>query len=81
MVTVADFARLDQRELDFLEDLVRTKRSTDLLSGLKSKIGDEIKSKLGLLSQYKAQAKSPHYGHPSGHGYGLDDVSRLKTIK
>lgn len=73
MVTVADFARLNRRELDYLEDLIRTKRSSDLFTGLKSKIGEGIKSKLGLLShasQYKAHAKSPHYDH-----YELGDVS------
>lgn len=73
MVTVEDLARLDRRELDYLEDLARTKRSGDLFNGLKTKIGQGIKSKLGLLSQGSSHypVHSPHaeYDHPYGVGH------------
>lgn len=57
-MTVKDLAKLDQTEIEYLEDLARTKRSGDVLNGLKTKIGQGIKSKLGLITQ-----GSSHYSH------------------
>lgn len=73
MVSLADFTRLDMKELDYLENLVRNKRSGDLIGSLKSKIGQGIKSKLGLLS--KGSSHHSSYHHPSYHEHDLDDVS------
>lgn len=75
MVTLADFTRLDMNELNYLENLVRNKRSDDLISGLKSKIGQGIKSKLGLLTKSSSPHYSTSYQEHHDHHYDLDDVS------
>lgn len=67
IVTLADLTKLDMRELNYLQSLVRSKRSDDLINGLKTKIGQGIKSKLGLTSHHPAHYPSAHDRYASDH--------------
>lgn len=71
-----DLARLDQTEIDYLEDLARTKRSGDVLNGLKTKIGQGIKSKLGLISQ-----GSSHYSQGNDYDHHEEYPEVINIVK